>query len=92
MNVFGGNGTSYRKIKSKSTPETGAFELAESKTGGDISGHLDKDGHIIRYDAAKDDFVKADVKKGVITMFKPDDGKDYYEKIKKGDIENGGKA
>lgn len=44
-------------------------------------GYKDKDGHICRYDVNKNDYVKANVKKGIITMFKPIDGvKYFYEK------------
>ncbi len=72
--------------------EKRAVELAESETGDNILGHLDKYGHIVRYDIAKNDFVKADIKKGVITMYKPDDKKDYYDTKRKEDIEHGGQA
>lgn len=54
-------------------------------------GHCDKDGIIVRYDKAKNDFVKANINKGIKTMFKPKE-KGYYEKMRKADIENGGKT
>ena len=68
-----------------------AVQLAEMPVGGDILGHVDKDGIIIRYDRKINDFVKASVKKGIRTMFKPDDGESYYKDMRKEDIERGGK-
>ena len=68
-----------------------AVSLAEMPTGGNILGHVDKDGVIVRYDRKENDFVKASVRKGVRTMFKPDEGEQYYWKRRKEDIEHGGK-
>lgn len=39
---------------------------------------------VVRYDQQNNDFVKADVDTGVITMFKPTDGATYYEYQRKG--------
>lgn len=69
-----------------------ALELVQSPVGGSIKGHLTKEGHIVRYDEKTNDFVKANIKKGIITMFKPDEGKIYYENNRKGDLEHGGKG
>lgn len=68
-----------------------AVRLAEMPTGGDILGHIDKDGIVVRYDRKENDFVKANVKKGIRTLFKPVDGEAYYIKARKDDIEHGGK-
>ena len=68
-----------------------AVSLAEMPTGGDILGHIDKDGIIVRYDRKENDFVKASTSKGIRTMFKPDEGEQYYWKRRKEDIEHGGK-
>ena len=68
-----------------------AVSLAEMPTGGDILGHIDKDGIIVRYDRKENDFVKASAKNGIRTMFKPDEGEQYYWKRRKEDIEHGGK-
>lgn len=69
-----------------------AVNLAEMPTGGDILGHIDKDGIIVRYDRKENDFVKADVKKGIRTMFKPDEGEKYYIQQREADLKNGGKG
>lgn len=68
-----------------------AVSLAEMPTGGNILGHVDKDGVIVRYDCKENDFVKANIRKGIRTMFKPDEGEQYYWKRRKEDIEHGGK-
>ena len=72
--------------------EKRAVELLEMPVGGNILGHLDKDNQIVRYDKAKNDFVKGSVLKGVKTMFKPKDGYSYYENQRTEDIKHGGKA
>ena len=33
---------------------------------------------IVRYDVKNNDFVKAHIHQGIITMFKPDNGADYF--------------
>ena len=58
-----------------------ALELAEMPVGNGILGYKTKEGHICRYDAAKNDYVKADINKGIRTMFKPDEGKEYYQRM-----------
>jgi phage-related protein (TIGR01555 family) len=68
-----------------------AVSLAEMPTGGDILGHIDKDGIIVRYDRKENDFVKANVQKGILTMFKPTAGEKYYQSMREGDLKNGGK-
>lgn len=68
-----------------------AVRLAEMPTGGDILGHIDKDGIVVRYDRKENDFVKASVKKGLLTMFKPTTGEDYYRSMREGDLKKGGK-
>ena len=69
-----------------------AVKLAESPVGGDILGHIDKDGVVIRYNRKTNDFVKADIKKGIRTMFKPKIGINYYKGQREEDIEYGGKG
>lgn len=58
-----------------------ALELARSPVGGDIVGYKAKDGAIVRYNTSTNDFVKA-YSTGVCTMYKPDDGVEYYERDK----------
>lgn len=68
-----------------------AVSLAEMPTGGNILGHIDKDGIIVRYDRKENDFVKANVRNGILTMFKPTAGEKYYQSMREGDLKNGGK-
>lgn len=64
--------------------EARAVELAESAADGvNILGYKNKHGHICRYDVKKNDYVKANVNKGVRTLFKPDDGIAYYNEMAK---------
>ena len=67
-----------------------ALTLIESKTSKNILGHCTKNGTVIRYDKEKSDFVKGHPKKGIYTMFKPDDGLKYYDNELRKDIDNGG--
>ena len=80
------------RVSSKKDYLKVALELVQSEVGGDIYGHLNKDGHVVRYDAAHNDFVKGDPSKGVFTMFKPVEGKAYYDSVREEDLERGGKA
>ena len=68
-----------------------AVRLAEMPTGGDILGHVDKDGIVVWYDRKENDFVKANIKKGIRTMFKPETGEKYYQQMLKEDLKNGGR-
>ena len=67
-----------------------ALELVQSPADGKkILGYKNSLGQIIRYDVDKNDFAKGNPQKGVFTMFKPGDGRDYYEReLKKEGIEN----
>lgn len=69
-----------------------ALELVQSATSESILGHADKDGAVIRYDTAKNDFVKGRPDKGVYTIFKPSEGQAYYDRMKEEDLNHGGKA
>lgn len=69
-----------------------ALSLLKSPTGGNILGHADSHGNVIRYDKEKNDFAKGNPKHGIITMFKPKRKEVYYQYMKEGDIEHGGKA
>ena len=68
-----------------------AVSLSEMPIGGDIFGHVDKDGIVVRYDRKENDFIKANVKKGIWTMFKPKTGEEYYQQMLKEDLKNGGR-
>ena len=67
-----------------------ALNLIESSVGKGILGHVDKDGILTRYDVKENDFAKGKPSKGIYTMFKPDDGIEYYKKMRRIDIERGG--
>lgn len=78
------NGRTHEKeyldegITTKEQYSKRAVELAEMPVGGNILGYKTKEGYICRYDKEKNDYVKADIKKGIRTMFKPDAGEAYY--------------
>ncbi len=58
-----------------------ALELVQSPADGKkILGYKNSLGQIIRYDVDKNDFAKGNPQKGIFTMFKPGDGRDYYER------------
>ena len=71
----------YKKdgITTKEQYEKRGVELAESAADGKkILGYKTKEGYICRYDVDKNDYVKANINKGLRTLFKPEDGIDYY--------------
>ena len=72
--------TSRKNTYTKEQYEKRAVELAEMPVGGNILGYKTKEGHICRYDKEKNDYVKADIEKGIRTMFKPDEGEAYYHR------------
>lgn len=66
-------------ITTKEQYEKRGVELAESAADGKkILGYKTKEGFICRYDVKKNDYVKADVNKGLRTLFKPTEGIDYF--------------
>ena len=66
-------------ITTKEQYEQRGVELAESAADGvNILGYKTKEGYICRYDVKRNDYVKADVNKGLRTLFKPTDGIDYF--------------
>lgn len=68
-------------ITTKEQYEKRGVELAESAADGKkILGYKTKEGYICRYDVKKNDYVKADINKGLRTLFKPEQGVDYYRK------------
>ena len=61
-----------------------AVWLAEqAPTPGGIRGYEVGKNVVVRYDHRENDYVKADVFTGLITMFKPDEKAGYYEKWRK---------
>lgn len=66
-------------ITTKEQYEKCGVELAESAADGKkILGYKTKEGYICRYDVKKNDYVKADINKGLRTLFKPTEGIDYF--------------
>jgi len=59
-------------------------ELARLAVGGDILGYKAKDGAIVRYNTATNDWVKA-YESGVASMYKPKRGLDYFTDTKNSD-------
>ena len=81
----------YPELKTPQDYEQYALALIEKPTGGDILGHVDKNGVIIRYNKATNDFVKGHPDLGIRTMFKPADGLQYYLDQKRSDCDHGGR-
>ena len=50
-----------------------ANSLARSETSDNVLGCKAGNGEVVGYDKTENDFVKASIKRGPITMFKPDD-------------------
>ena len=70
-------------ITTKEQYEKRGVELAESAADGKrIFGYKTVEGFICRYDIKKNDYVKADINKGLRTLFKPKDGIDYFNSKK----------
>lgn len=56
-----------------------ALDLVQSRTiKNQILGYKTNDGWIVRYDILKNDYVKGNPKRGIKTMFKPDEGIEYF--------------
>lgn len=59
-----------------------AVELVEKPVGGNILGYKTKEGYICRYDKSTNDYAKADIAKGMRTMFKPKEKEAYFQEMK----------
>ena len=66
------------------------MDLIQMPTGGDILGHKDKDGILTRYSVKTNEFVKGRPDRGIYTLYKPKDGKAYYDYMKEQDLKHGG--
>ncbi|GHV57418.1 hypothetical protein FACS1894216_21940 [Synergistales bacterium] len=62
-----------------------AHSLIQKPVGGDILGYQTKDGKIVRYDKATNDFVSGDPSRGVATMMKLTDGENRFNYLKSRD-------
>ena len=80
------------RVSSKEDFAKVALDLVQAATGGDILGHVDKSGYVVRYDKAHNDFVKGNPEKGIFTMFKPTEGQAYYDGMREEDVKRGGRA
>ncbi|MBR1552881.1 MAG: hypothetical protein IJ631_02565 [Schwartzia sp.] len=81
----------YPELETAEEYERKALALLESPVGGDIVGHIDKNGIIVRYNKRTNDFAKCHPLKGIRTMFKPIEGEKYYWTRKEEDMQYGGK-
>lgn len=68
------------EIKTKEQYEARAVELAEMPCGKGILGYRSKDGRICRYDTKTNDYVKANINDGAVTMYKPKEGLRYFNR------------
>ena len=82
----------YPEIKTAEEYEAKALALIEMPVGGDILGHCDGHGNVIRYNRVTNDFVKGNPAKGIRSMYKPVEGEAYYYKALKEDLEHGGRS
>ena len=82
----------FPEIKTAKEYEQKALELLERPVGGDILGHVDKDGIITRYNRQTNEFAKGHPLKGVKTFMKPTDGIAYYDRMRRDDLTHGGKG
>lgn len=69
-------------IKTKEDYLQKALSLIQSPCGEGIEGYKNKYNHVCRYDTKTNDYVKGNIDKGVFTMFKPKDGKKYFDEMK----------
>ena len=81
----------FPDIKTAREYEEKALELLEQPVGGDVLGHIDKDGIITRYNVKTNEFAKGHPSKGIRTFMKPKLGREYYDMMLRKDIEHGGK-
>lgn len=68
-----------------------ALQLVQSAMSDTILGYKTSENEVVRYDKVTNDFAKGHPEKGIKTMFKPDDGEEYFKrKLKKehGSIED----
>lgn len=92
------NGRTHREefekdgITTKEQYEAEGIKLVESAVGGNIIGHADAHGNVIRYDLDKHYFAKGDPNKGLRTFMVPKDKDEYYYEQREEDLKHGGKA
>ena len=79
-------------IKTAEEYERAGMRLVQSKVSGDILGHADGHGNVIRYDKKRNYFAKGNPEKGLTTFMKPEIGERYYQIQREEDLAHGGKA
>ena len=90
-NHWSKHGTEYPKM-TKDEYLQAAVTLLGKPVNDDVLGHVTADGLVVRYDTKTNDFAKGSPDRGVRTMYKPEDGKAYYDKQREEDLAHGGKA
>ncbi len=60
-----------------------ALQLVQSATSDTILGYKTPENEVVRYDKITNDFTKGHPEKGIKTMFKPDDGEEYFKRALK---------
>jgi hypothetical protein len=81
----------YPELASAEDYERKALSLLETAVGGDILGHVDGNGNVIRYNRRTNDFAKGNPLKGIRSMYRPENGEAYYWESLRGDLEHGGR-
>jgi len=77
-------------VNSKEEYLARSLALLQSPVSGNVIGHKDGNGNVIRYDTDKMDFAKGNPQRGVTTMFKAPQS--YYDAQREEDLKHGGKA
>jgi len=60
-----------------------ALKLIQNETSDTIKGYKNDLGQVVRYDTANNNYVKGHPDFGIASMFKPDNGIEYYNKYEK---------
>lgn len=82
----------YPELETAEAYEQKALELLELPVGGDILGHVDGHGNVIRYNRLTNDFAKGNPQRGIRSMYRPVNGEAYYIESLEEDIKHGGRT
>lgn len=66
-------------ITTKEQYEQRALELIQMPCGGGVLGYKTSEGKMCRYDTASNDYVTGNPDRGIYTMFKPIEGRKYFD-------------
>lgn len=86
------HGEEFPEFSTAKEYEQAALKLIEMPVGGNVLGHADAHGNVIRYDKDTNIFVKGDPQKGIRTMYRPPDEEKYYISQREEDMKYGGKS